>query len=284
MTLVANAFSLFLMAGWPGSAPHADELKRASDVSSELAFQEEGEAPTFVSLAGQRAAVSIDASLAPSDLARIIEEDPRATQCTDALIRAQWQQNFANRLLAAAHFDNCQIDASLRYMREEYAKANEFAESRDVFSALRHLGHVLHSIQDFYGHTNFVELASERYPKFASLVPLVLWDESNTGELKRLRPELVSGRSFKEALWDSGLCPKGTPTYKFMNKDSPDTKRGKEPILSWRMTHYRAALELTEMSARKLLRETMKSPAWSAVVKECGSTYGFGLRGDVREE
>jgi len=51
----------------------------------------------------------------------------------------QWEQDIAHPLQATAHFDSCQIDASLQYLRTEYETADAAASRGDVFIALRHL-------------------------------------------------------------------------------------------------------------------------------------------------
>src|SRR5262245_57474238 len=261
------------VTGWTSSIAYAQEPPTAS-----------ADGPRFVSLPGQRAAITIDPTLTAEDLAAIIEADPRATRCSDALIRAQWQQDIAHPLQAAAHFDSCQIDASLQYLQTEYETADAAASSGDVFTALRHLGHVLHSVVDFYAHTNFVEVATERWPRFSEVPTLILWDRSVDSVLNEFKPRLLSGQFFGNMLSGSSLCREGGPSHSAMNKDSPTSERGRTPIPAWGMTHYRATFERTKVSSLKLLRDTLKRPSWSAVVKQCGTTYGFGLRADVRKE
>jgi len=286
IVLVFGASLFCLTAGWAGAVLCAEERRISANSAGEPAPPTDDNAPSFASLSGQRDAVSIDRPLAPGDLAAIILADRRATTCSDALIRAQWQQDYVpqNRFLEAAHFDNCQIDASFQYMREQYARANAAASSGDVFKALRHLGYVLHSVQDFYAHTNFVELAAERWPQFTALPTQVLWEEHLNESLEELRPHLLSGLWGWERIWPSDRCPQGTPTHGNLNKDSADSARGQTLIRSWGMTHYRAALELTKASMKKLLRDMMRRNNWSQVVAACGTSYGFGLRGDAREE
>jgi hypothetical protein len=274
----AAAFIVFVLiscavTGWT--------IAKGQERSAESA---DDQSPRFASLPGQRAAISIDPTLTPEDLATIIESDPRATQCSDALIRAQWQQDIARPLQASAHFDSCEIDASLQYLKTEYESADSAASSGDVFSALRHLGHVLHSVVDFYAHTNFVELSAKRWPRFSEVRTPILWDRSIDAVLNEFKPELLSGRAFGAKLLGSSRCREDGPTHSAMNKDSPTSERGSTLIPGWGMTHYRATFELTKASGLKLLRDTLKRPSWSAIVKQCGTTYGFALHADVREE
>jgi hypothetical protein len=228
--------------------------------------------------------VSTDSALTDEDLAKLVDGDAKARSCTDAVIRAHWQQDIAKLLSAEAHFDNCKIDASIAYLRAEYAQADAAAAAGNVDVALRHLGHVIHSVEDFFAHTNFVELSAERFDTPTAVPVLVLWSPSSNAVLAPFKPRLVSGRIFAEALVDSGACPPDTPRHGAMNKDSPTSERGATFVERWHMSYYRATVELTHRACAKLLRETLQRPTWAAVRGACGTTFGFSLKVDYRAE
>jgi hypothetical protein len=58
------------------------------------------------------------------------------------------------------HFDNCAFQQSSRYIREGYDRAVRAAnpDSFDNATLTREFGHILHSAQDFYAHSSWVEI------------------------------------------------------------------------------------------------------------------------------
>ena len=60
-----------------------------------------------------------------------------------------------NLFKSFAHFDNCDFASSLRYIEEQHTL---IAETDDPHAMRRALGRLTHTAQDFYAHSNYVDL------------------------------------------------------------------------------------------------------------------------------
>jgi hypothetical protein len=60
------------------------------------------------------------------------------------------------------HFDDCEFDGSVAFIRDRYADARRALERNDPFDATDAFGDALHPAQDFYAHSNWVEMG---YPR-----------------------------------------------------------------------------------------------------------------------
>ncbi|MDR6559813.1 hypothetical protein J2809_004196 [Arthrobacter pascens] len=60
------------------------------------------------------------------------------------------------------HFDDCEFDGSATYIRDHYDGARAAMIRRNLFNVGDHFGALLHTSQDFYSHSNWVELG---FPK-----------------------------------------------------------------------------------------------------------------------
>ncbi len=101
--------------------------------------------------------------------------------------------------LPTHHFDNCLVKESYAYMRERYERAVKIApmvaDRRDARDAvLYELGMAFHTLQDFYSHSNYVELM------LAQGVPA-----SQLTRAKNLVPGLVTGYFHGEGVYDNEL-------------------------------------------------------------------------------
>jgi len=56
------------------------------------------------------------------------------------------------------HFDDCEFNGSARFIRAEYAAARAALSAEDPWRATEAFGRILHTVQDFYSHSNWVEL------------------------------------------------------------------------------------------------------------------------------
>ncbi|MDQ7824322.1 MAG: PKD domain-containing protein [Candidatus Eremiobacteraeota bacterium] len=78
------------------------------------------------------------------------------------------------------HFDDNSIDGSLDYADTQYVNAISAAGSADESitgrnKALEYLGHLFHTVQDFYAHSNYVELCLKKGIKPENIKPLYLF-------------------------------------------------------------------------------------------------------------
>jgi hypothetical protein len=227
----------------------------------------------------KRDAILLDSGLNDVDRLALIDADATATQCTDVLARAQWEQDTWNVASAQAHYDNCTIDASTAYLRAQLAEAEKQAKAGDAYKALAALGRAAHSLQDFFIHTNYVELVAAQYGRLDDVPVLELWNPQSDAELTSLKAKgLLSGTVF----WESGQCPAGTPSHEAVNKDDDEkSTQGRKVIEAWGCTHYRAAYELARRATARMLRGRLSK---SETIKlRCGSKFGFGMTFDRRK-
>ncbi len=56
------------------------------------------------------------------------------------------------------HFDDCEFDGGAAYIDFRYRRARESLTSNRPFGAAFHFGNALHPVQDFYSHSNWVEI------------------------------------------------------------------------------------------------------------------------------
>jgi hypothetical protein len=118
------------------------------------------------------------------------------------------------------HFDNCAFQDGVDFIARQWTLIQNSGDKYgDV--ALAAFGRLLHTVQDFYSHSNWIELHDNE-----AIIPV--WDMN----LQNLPPDIVSGT------WVIGApkrCRSGTPTHGQLNKDS-DSKtkspQGCKPVTS----------------------------------------------------
>ncbi|MGB8703130.1 MAG: HET-C-related protein [Thermosynechococcaceae cyanobacterium] len=147
------------------------------------------------------------------------------------------------------HFDNCAFTEGAKHIRDEWAKI-EADSNRLSDEALTTFGRLLHTAQDFYAHSNWIELHLDQ-----DLIPL--WDF----QIATLPQGIVSGT------WAIGFpknCSSGAPSHDELNKDKPDSPEGKKVvesgshqgktyfILAWDAALRESRKQLTRLVRREL--------------------------------
>ena len=79
-------------------------------------------------------------------------------------------------------------------------------------------GTMIHTVQDFYAHSNWVEL-------YVDQSPIPVWDLV----LGSLPADIVSGTFFLDSPKE---CGPNAPTHTQLNKDSPDSEEGQKVVTS----------------------------------------------------
>lgn len=152
------------------------------------------------------------------------------------------------------HFSDESMASSLRYIEREKNRALNYATESDTDSqmrgkALTHFGELLHSAQDFYSRTNYLDLmfAGSQYKNDPYSVPLVDWQRVPDGY-----PGLENYKISKSE--NAGFA-----------KDLPGTEGGKK-IASGNVTYFALARELAVRETQRQwnLFETM-------IRNRCGS-------------
>ena len=115
------------------------------------------------------------------------------------------------------HFDNCDFPGGVAYIEEEWALIDK-AGQRFGEAALTAFGRLLHTTQDFYAHSNWIELHVDE-------APVPVWDQ----RLSSLPADIVSGTFW---LGFPKLCGHDAPTHEQLNKDSPTSPEGSKVVES----------------------------------------------------
>jgi hypothetical protein len=199
-----------------------------------------------------------------------------AKACSWQLSLAQWRQDLFAPLDSAAHFDNCAFDDSLAFIADRLAAADAAVAKKDHGGAMFALGQALHAIQDFYSHSNYLELMAKAHPKdFTRVAPIDFWTAAGRKQLADLRAKkLVSGvvsYSRKATM----RCAAGTVSHELIAKDSPSfSKHAQEVISGWgRRTYHVAAFDLAHQASERFL--TYAFQRWQPLARECGRPIAF---------
>jgi hypothetical protein len=210
---------------------------------------------------------------------RLVRSDARAKQCSDVLARAQWQQDIVLALDATAHFDNCRFDESVAVVQTEMRTAIAAGKQKQQQDALAALGRALHGIQDFYSHTNYVELSAKKYARLEDVPIVTLWNDAGIAELKSLTG---SGLRSGYVWWERGdACGKGGLTHAALNKDEP-SGHGAEPIVGWKRTHHQAARDLAQQATEEFLRVMLAQDELRWLANACNARLQYLLLSDRR--
>ena len=109
------------------------------------------------------------------------------------------------------HYDNCAFREGSQYIADEWSLIGHAGTNTgDVVLAA--FGRLLHAVQDFYAHSNWVEL-------HAQVKPIPVWDLA----VATLPSKIVSGT------WSIGSpkrCAAGAPTHSQLNKDQASSQEG----------------------------------------------------------
>jgi hypothetical protein len=120
-------------------------------------------------------------------------EDTFSSRALDKIIKANLNQD---RLLGQIghdeyHFDSNAFDKSYAYIEEQRALTVSSLKSNDVFSAWIAFGRLTHTAQDFYAHSNYIDLWLARQ---SGNVPVSEVDPMSPDLINA--PELRSGKVY----------------------------------------------------------------------------------------
>lgn len=142
------------------------------------------------------------------------------------------------------HFDGGSMSASVGFINREKTRALNLASEADTdldsrSDALRHFGMMVHCVQDFYLHSNYVELQLEQQQNKSEPYNIALVDWSKI-------PDGYTGTASGSHL----TAARQGATDDLLNKDSDGSVGGKQ-IVSGDVTYFKVARELA-------LRETQR--------------------------
>ncbi|WP_244788355.1 hypothetical protein [Cupriavidus pauculus] len=207
--------------------------------------------------------------------------------------RAQYYQDTVHQFESKAHFDNCDFDAAEAYLTElmgdvgKHAEAATTAKSNGdkakldfaVQSAFFSVGQMLHGTQDFYAHTNYVELTAFKAARVDSIEVIKPWTQTGRDRIAALRANgLISGYVF----WGvPQKCLSGSTSHSDLAKDSASTKSGKISVPNLQnLSQYKIATFLAREASLKLLEDVFKK--WPILKEVNGENVFFDVLIDRR--
>lgn len=220
-------------------------------------------------------------------------KDLAANPYVAELRKALYQQDILHQFESKAHFDNCDFDSATGYIAsllDEVAghvgaaqAAKNVADQERLTASARKaffaLGQALHAVQDFYAHTNYVELQAPKVKKVTDIDVLAPWRPRDVERIKELR----AGGLFSGAVsWGfPKKCPAGTPSHGDIAKDSDTTKSGKIAVPNLQnMSRFKVAEFLAREASLKFMEDAFKR--WPLLKEINGKHVVFELMVDRR--
>jgi Heterokaryon incompatibility protein Het-C len=209
------------------------------------------------------------------------------------LRRALFYQDSVHQFESKAHYDNCDFEAATAYVDELLAEADGHIKSAALAAskndkagieaagkrAFFAIGQALHAVQDFYAHSNYIEL-TEKTVKDAPDIPVVpVWTAAGKARLQQLQGAgLVSGYVY----WGfPQKCPAGTLWHKDLAKDSEKTTSGKVRVAHLEnLSQYRLAIITAREASSQFLTYTFNR--WPLLKQLNGKYLAFEVAVDRR--
>lgn len=190
-----------------------------------------------------------------------------------------WQDMSAYQMQSKAHFDNCDFDGALEFIGELLSEVDvlmnsnsmngsDEARANTILASFFSLGQALHAIQDFYAHTNYVELQTRDVTTLREVRIVEVWTPAGAAKVRELASkDLVSGYVW----WGfPQKCAKGALSHEELAKDSNSIKHKggqKIPTING-YTYHAAASALARESSIAFLRHAFqKWPALNEATK-----------------
>ncbi len=217
-----------------------------------------------------------------------------ANRYVGSLRAAMYWQDTGHQMQSKAHFDNCDFSGAEEYIdqllsevgaRANFAKELQLQASMMAYEAALQkaffsLGQALHAVQDFYAHSNYVELSEAQYSTWTQVPAISVWTPEGRLRVRELREHgLVSGY----VSWGSPKrCAIGSPTHGQLAKDS--AKAGSPGALQSprfpNMTRYAMAVDLAKKDSANLIKYVFEK--WPILLKANGGKVGFDVLVDRR--
>jgi hypothetical protein len=210
------------------------------------------------------------------------------------LRRALYTQDILHQFESRAHYDNCDFDGSGRYIDsllkvvDAQARIAQLMQSRRnasgaenaVKNAFFALGQALHIVQDFYAHTNYVELSTDGATQLSEIPVLTPWTAEGQARIRELQANgLISGFVF----WGfPQTCPDGTPSHENLAKDTATTVSGAIEIANLsKMTRHEVAVYLAHKASQRAMDDVFTR--WPILKNESGKYVAFAVLVDGRK-
>ena len=206
------------------------------------------------------------------------------------LRHALYFQDSIHQFESKAHFDNCDFDSAITYINELLNETNEHVQKAQnqkeiadkeiaMKKAYFSLGQAMHAVQDFYAHSNFVELTAPNAKHADDLIIVEPWTSEGKAMIAKLAEQkLESGYVF----WGfPQKCAKDSISHADLAKDSPDTKSGKVKIAHFQnQSQYKVAVFLARKTSIFLMEYAFKR--WPLMKEMGGNEMAFEVLIDRR--
>lgn len=197
------------------------------------------------------------------------------TPYQEQLWSALWHQDTIGQVNSAAHFDNCNFEGALNYIDSLIQEIDEEQKTQTNLVELRkfsfyRIGKAAHAIQDFYAHTNYIEMNAINTkiitPDDIKIIPV--WTPEGEKQIATLQKNgLVSGYFF---LGTPNRCPSGAVSHKELAKDNEKTQSGSQYIdkfgkNQFQVTKYLASKATNDFFSFGYQRWPKLRPAFSKI-------------------
>ena len=206
---------------------------------------------------------------------------------------ALYVQDIRHQFESKAHFDNCHFEGAQAYLVSLIEEAGGHADAAlaarskgDTNAAIASgksaffaLGQALHAVQDFYAHSNYVELQAPKAKEAGDIPVIAPWRKSDQDRIAALRKAgLVSGYVFWGFPQD---CPSGSISHHDLAKDSADTVSGKRLVPNLdNLSQFRLAVFLARQASLQLMQEAFER--WPVLKELNGPNVAFEILLDRR--
>lgn len=212
------------------------------------------------------------------------------------LRKALYIQDSIHQFESKAHFDNCDFNGAINYIDSLIEEVNGYViqakEAKDkgdsaetqaaAHEAFFAIGQVLHAVQDFYAHSNYVELTEQSVNRVTDLEVVAPWRSEGKKRIQQLREnnqkKLISGFVF----WGiPQTCPSGTISHADLAKDSESTTSGKVKVVNLKnLSQYQIAVYLAREASLEFMRDAFKR--WPLLKELNGPNVAFEVLVDRR--
>lgn len=213
------------------------------------------------------------------------------------LRKALYLQDSYHQFESKAHFDNCAFGDAIGYIDSLLAEIETHVEaakgSKDrgdtdavetsMLKAFFALGQALHGVQDFYAHSNYVELSVDKVKKSTDIEVIAPWRKSGKDRINEMvglpaGKGLVSGFVF----WGfPQTCAPGTLSHADLAKDKATTPSGKVKVAHLEnRSRYQIAVQLAREASQELINDAFRR--WPLLKETNGENVAFEVLVDRR--
>ncbi len=206
---------------------------------------------------------------------------------------ALYNQDIVNQFKSEVHFDNCDFEGAISYIETQLSNIDNAVKqgnealnngsylraNKAVIQAFFHIGQALHGIQDFYAHSNYVELQLSSMKAVEDIKVVPVWLDSGKEAVSNLRANgLVSGY----VSWGKPqLCPNDTPSHAKMAKDTPKTNQGSKIVEKLgNVTQFEIAEQVASKASFEFLKYAFNR--WPLLEKANGQKAMYSVFVDRR--